>query len=168
MSPAHTMRVVVLSFAAGCAWPSPTAVPAPLAAPGPAPALAFAISEIQQELTSGWAGPVYTVVLRREGTAEYRGECCVPMLGFYRAHIDSATFISLAAYLMRHNFGALQGIYKDLSLEEDHFLRTMTTVVMGDDTIVIDHYEGYGPPVLRQIEGSINEVVYALHWNKSR
>ena len=125
--------------------------------------MVYAISEIRQ---NAWT---YTVTFRSDGTAEYEGECCRPMLGKYRAHIDSATFISLAAYLLRRNFVDLQGDYRlGGGLEETDTHTTTTTVVLSGDQVVISREDEFGPPVLNQIEGAVEVVVDWLKWTKVR
>ena len=168
MIPAHTIRGLALLCAFGCARASAPAVPAPLVAPGPVPLLALAVSEISlQRSGCFFTAPCYGVTLHRDGTAEYRGYGNVRMLGLYRATVDSATFMSLAAYMVRRNVWSLRGDYGP-ALEESDAAETTTTVVTSGDTLVIHRLDQYGPPVLNEVEGAVDVVVDHLRWIKAR
>jgi Domain of unknown function (DUF6438) len=48
--------------------------------------------------------PVYEVVLRREGTASWRGEAFTERLGEFEGQVDAADFLRLASFIERAGF----------------------------------------------------------------
>jgi hypothetical protein len=128
----------------------------------PRPASASEIREIRQEHTACFGTcPVYDVTLRRDGTAQYRGEAFLPVLGIYSATIDSATFARLAGYVVRHGFFKLESRYAVNATDQ---ASVITTVLFGADSATIDCYGRAAPYDLRDIQHGIDSVASRLRW----
>ena len=145
-----------------CGLPLFTARPVPPVTWPSRTVLAGAIREIRQEHTACFGFcPVYTVALRRDGTADYHGKAHVPMLGSYTATVDSVTFQQLATFLVRKGFFRLAPYYGVGATDQ---ASTVTTATFDGDSAVVSRYGWTGPYDLGDIEDAIDSVASVLKW----
>ena len=68
-------------------------------APLPQKAMPGGITEVSVQYSAPWVGKIYSVWLKSDGTAIFRGDHHVSRLGTFQARFPTAEFKKLAAYL---------------------------------------------------------------------
>lgn len=105
--------------------------------------------------------PVYSVVLKADGTVRYVGTEHVGRVGTHTGEISSEDFHQLAEYLVESGYASLETEYP---LSVTDLPSAYTTAVINGKRKVIHHYGGYGPVKLWVLEQAIDAVVARADW----
>ena len=108
--------------------------------------------------------PVYTVTLRRDGTARYMGEMFVSLPGAQEAPLDPGAFADLALAVTYLDYGSLDDGYTELVTCQP---TSDSWVVRGGETKGVSNYGMAGPRTLRLIEDLIDGLAASLYWKPS-
>lgn len=107
--------------------------------------------------------PLYKILLRRDGTALYRGGANVPLVGDYIGSIDPETFARLARIVQSRGYFKLWDYYTDNLTDGPTY--TVSVVCDGVRKIVSD-YDGAGPAELHAVQDAIDNVAGPIQWQK--
>jgi hypothetical protein len=127
---------------------------------------ASAIEEIRLERTlCDGPCPVYTVTLRRDGTALWEGRQYVEREGHFEGEVYERDFARLAEAIIKLRYFTLPDDY--LPLRTD-MASAITTVRWKGGQKSVDNYGDQGPAALWQIETLIDGVAAAVRWRRVR
>jgi hypothetical protein len=108
--------------------------------------------------------PVYSVTLRRDGSAQYVGEEFVDRLGTHRGEVYEGTFEYLAAAIEELGFFDLADSYAEPVTDQ---ATATTTVVRSRRRTRVSNYGNAGPWQLWAVEMLIDAVVETVEWRPS-
>ena len=121
------------------------------------------VTEIGLERTVCYGDcPVYSLVLKPDGSVRYVGTEHVARRGTHVGEINPEDFHQLAEYLVESGYASLETEYP---LPVSDLPSTYTTAVINGKRKVIHHYGGYGPVKLWVLEQAIDAVVARATWN---
>lgn len=120
------------------------------------------ITEITLERTPCFGTcPVYSVTLRRDGTATYVGKNYVERMGTYKGTVRQ--FDRLAELLISRGYFGLKDKY---AVNWTDMATVKTSVVMNGKRKTISNYGDAGPVELWGIEMAIDAVADQIKWEK--
>jgi len=125
------------------------------------------ISEIGIEHTPCYGTcPVYTLIIRSDGTVRYNGEKFVERVGKLSGKIEEKwRFDQLAQFIMDSNFMGLADCYTT-PITDGPTVYTM--VVLNGKRKVVSNYHNTGPSKLWAIEHLIDDLMRQTKWDKER
>lgn len=122
------------------------------------------VSEIGIERTLCYGTcPVYTLILKSDGTFHYRGELHVAHKGNFRGSIPKAQFERLAKMMIDCGFMSLDDRYT--RPETDNPTVYTMGVIAGKKKIILD-YAAQGPQKLRDLEAAISGALDHATWEE--
>jgi len=122
------------------------------------------ITEIGLERTQCYGEcPVYSVVIRRNGTFRYEGIDYVQRKGYQTGTVDEWQFHELSQFIRDAGYMQLADSY---SINITDLPTVYSTVVMNGKRKVIKHYANAGPTKLWAIEQLIDRLLADAHWDK--
>ncbi len=128
----------------------------------PAVQVQNAITEVRVEHTPCYgACPVYTLILRRDGTATFIGVRNVEKIGTYTTNFSD--FSQLTQAIEQRGFSRFKPRYAIPATDLPH---TITTVIQSKGQKTVDRYGNTGPQSLWEIEAMIDGAVAEAHWKK--
>lgn len=120
------------------------------------------VTEIGLERTVCYGDcPVYSVVLKSDGSVRYVGTENVARRGTHTGEISTEDFNQLADYLIESGYQALETEYP---LAVSDMPSAYTTAVINGKRKVIHNYGGVGPVKLWVLEQAIDAVVARANW----
>jgi len=121
------------------------------------------ISEIGLERSACYGTcPVYTVMLKSDGTVRYRGEAHVENIGVRTGRIDAYKFEQLAKYIEEIGYLKLDNNYLTGITDAS---TVYTTVRSGAKRKVVSNYANSGPAKLWGVEQLIDKLVSETKWD---
>ncbi len=125
---------------------------------------AHGITEIGLERTPCYGKcPVYTAVLKADGTFRFHGVDNVRHIGRFTGKIEEHEFNNLAQFIVGCDYFEMEDTYE--ALVTDH-PDVYSTVVRKGQRKVIRNYANAGPPTLWAIEQLIDKLILTAEWNE--
>jgi len=106
--------------------------------------------------------PVYTFVIKSDGTCHYKGDKYVERIGEFSCNIPIWDFHTLAQFIRESGYMGFESEYSRMIT--DH-ATTYTTVVMNGKRKVIRNYANAGPTALWAIEQLIDGLITKAQWD---
>lgn len=100
--------------------------------------------------------PIYTLTLRADGTAIYRGEDYVERVGLYQGRFWKGSFERLETLVERLGFWALEPCYDNVSVTD--MPSQIVTVAVGERRKTVEEYGFSGPAELWALQVAIDAV----------
>ena len=123
------------------------------------------IDEISVEYSSGWIGKIYSVWLKADGTAIYRGDHEVSRLGTFQASFPKKEFKKLAEYLEEINYDTLDKEQNEHGTDRPCFLIKIKPYHAKQKEIFLHNPEDdTAPPKLWAIKRIIESITVDLPW----
>lgn len=120
------------------------------------------VTEIGLERTACFGEcPVYSVVLKPDGSVRYVGTEHVARIGTHVGEINPEDFHRLSEFLIESDYASLE---TEFPLAVTDLPSAYTTAVINGKRKVIHHYGGYGPVKLWMLEQAIDSVVAQASW----
>jgi hypothetical protein len=109
------------------------------------------------------ACPVYTVIIKSDGTFRYHGERFVERAGDYTGRVSQNGFTRLARFIRDSGFADLQDEYTHPHTDGSTAYTMMKT---GSGMKVVSNYDGSGPSKLWAIEELIDKLMLTAEWDQ--
>jgi hypothetical protein len=109
--------------------------------------------------------PVYTVVIKSDGTFRYKGEKHVSRLGNHTGKVSTYGFNQLAQFIKDSGYTDLQDSYS--RPVTDH-ATVHSTVVISGKRKVISNYANAGPTKLWAVEQLIDKLLLEATWDDDK
>ncbi|MDD4872179.1 MAG: DUF6438 domain-containing protein [Kiritimatiellae bacterium] len=123
------------------------------------------IDEISVEYSKGWIGKIYSVWLKADGTAIYRGDHEVSRLGTFQASFPKKKFKKLAEYLEEINYDSLDKEQNEHGTDRPCFLIKIKPYHAKPKEIFLHNPEDdTAPPKLWAIKRIIESITVDLPW----
>ena len=123
------------------------------------------ITKIGLERTACYGScPIYTVIIRNDGTILYHGEKFVDRVGRYTGMVPKQEFDKLAAFIKDVGFADLDPEYATAATDHP---AAYTMVSMGGEQKVVKNYGNAGPTKLWAIEQLIDKLLLETKWNEA-
>ncbi len=107
--------------------------------------------------------PIYTFILKADGTVRYVGEEYVRRKGTHTGQISEWQFNRLAEFAVESGYMNLDSVF-DLPTIAD-FHTTYTTVVVADKRKLIKNYGDLGPTKLWAFQQAIDSLIAEVQWD---
>lgn len=104
---------------------------------------------------------MYSIVIRRDGSASFNGGDWSQFMGRYHATVDSGAFVTLTDFIMQNGFLELQSSYEASMTDQP-----TTITCIRDDRMAkcVRRYGPAGPQNLYGIEVAIDSLAARLIW----
>ena len=109
--------------------------------------------------------PVYTVIIKSDGTFRYKGEHFVKRTGEHTGTVSLYAFNHVAQYVRDSGFMDLQESYTRMVTDNP---TTFTTAVIDGKRKVVSNYADAGPSKLWAIEQLIDKLLLEAKWDESK
>ena len=109
--------------------------------------------------------PVYTVVIKSDGTFRYKGEKYVQRVGNYTGKVSTYGFDQLAQFIKDSGYTELQDSYSHMVTDN---ATVYSTVVIGGKRKVIRNYANAGPTKLWAVEQLIDKLLLEATWDDDK
>jgi hypothetical protein len=106
--------------------------------------------------------PMYTFVVKSDGTCRYRGDDYVERKGQFAGTVPVWRFNQLARFIAESGFLNLR---RDYDLEVTDHPSVYTMVVVNGERKVIRNYANAGPPTLWAVEELIDALLAKAEWD---
>ena len=106
--------------------------------------------------------PVYTVTLRRDGSAHYTGEMFAARSGSFTGTIDLESVDRLATLIIKNRFFEFRSLYSARATDLSSSITRVT--LRGRVVRVRDEGMSSAPPALRAIEEAIDSAADGIVW----
>jgi hypothetical protein len=121
------------------------------------------VSEIGLERTLCYGDcPVYTVIIKSDGTFRYHGENHVKRKGEHTGKVTPTAFNRLAQFIHDSGFANMQHAYSRGVFDS---ATVYTTAVIDGKRKVISNYDNAGPTTLWAIEQLIDKLLLEAEWD---
>ncbi len=107
--------------------------------------------------------PVYSFLVKNDGTFEYNGYRFVSHKGEHQGTVDPKALRQVLKLIASSDFMSLKDKYRRGITDMD---TAYTTVVMDGKKKIVEDYANAGPPELRSIEQSIEKLLKSAKWEK--
>ena len=123
------------------------------------------ITEVSVRYSSGWIGRMYSVWLKADGTAIFRGDRRVPRLGTFQSQFPKGEFAKLAAYLVEIGYASLDKDQNRRGTDGSSFLITIKPTNGKPKEILLHNPEDLtAPPKLWAIKHIVDSLTSDLPW----
>jgi len=121
------------------------------------------ISEIGSEFPAGFhAAPVYTLIVKSDGTFRFEGRSKVEHMGKWTGTIDRKAFDDLATFIREARYMDFQDMY----FNDASDVTPMYTMVVQDGKRHVIQDWGTGPERLQEIERRIYALLESARWDE--
>lgn len=109
--------------------------------------------------------PVYTVVIKSDGTFRYKGKMHVQRVGNHSGKVSEYTFNQLAQFIKESGYAELQDSYSRTVTDNP---TVYSTVVIDGKRKVISNYANAGPTKLWAVEELIDKLLLEATWDDDK
>lgn len=122
------------------------------------------VTEIGLERTPCYGTcPVYTVIIKSDGTFRFKGEKYVERKGEFTGKVGRYQFIQLAQFIRDSGYTELQDTYFRAVTDNP---TVYTTVVIDGKRKVVKNYANAGPTKLWAVEQLIDKLLLEAKWDQ--
>ncbi len=156
--------LLVAACDAGAPPAKPTVVAAAPAKPPAPPPPHTVLASIHREACYGRC-PIYSLVIYRDGAAEYDGERFVKTVGHVTGHVTLDQVAALDKLFTSHGYLGLKDAYVSYDMTDSSSAETSYHPAEGKPK-TIAHYHGdtSAPAILDEIEDGFDQVVKSDQW----
>lgn len=120
-----------------------------------------AVEEVGIERNFGFGNPIYTFIVKSDGSFRYEGKDGVERKGRFSGTVPRASFDAVAKLIREADYMGLQDSYKSEAMD---VTPVYTTVVLGGRRHVVEN-SGTGPAKLRTIQRLIDALLAQAIWD---
>lgn len=121
------------------------------------------VTEIGLERTPCYGTcPVYTVIIKNDGTFRYQGGENTKRRGKHTGTVDVSRFNALAEFLLESGYMQLESAY---TLRVTDMPTAYTAAVVNGKRKIVSNYGGVGPAKLWAVEQLIDKLLLEAEWD---
>lgn len=125
------------------------------------------ITEVSAEYSTGWIGRIYSIWLKADGTAVFRGERQITRLGVFQAQFPKEEFKKLAAFLLEQDYTSFTNEYNRTGTDGACFLLKITAIGKKPKEILVHNpHDESAPPKFWAIKHIIESITANLPWQE--